>query len=81
MVERVVCGRLHDGLFYLWQAITFVLLHISLGLDNLNKCDNNGMNIELLIDFQFIRNVIRGIIVVVWLCCCCEMLSECFLPL
>jgi hypothetical protein len=67
---------LHDGLSCLRQAIEIVLLHISLGFDNLNTCEKNGMNVELLIDFEFIRNVIRGIIVIIWSYYCYELLTK-----
>jgi hypothetical protein len=59
-------------------GFAIVLLHISLGLDNLNRCEKNGMNVELLTDLEFIRNVIRGIIVIIWSYYWYELLTECF---
>ena len=42
------------------------LLHISLVNDNLDTCKEAYISVEILIDLQFIRNVIRGIIAVVY---------------
>jgi len=40
-----------------------VLFHIGLGTDNLDSCKGKYLSVEILFDFQFIRNVIRGITV------------------
>jgi hypothetical protein len=38
IVERALCGGRHGGFSGLWKAIEVVLLHISLGIDNLDNC-------------------------------------------
>jgi hypothetical protein len=53
------------GLSCLWKAIVMALLHISLEIDNLDSCKENEKCVETLVDFQFIRNVIRWITVIV----------------
>jgi hypothetical protein len=40
-VERALCGGLHGGLCCLWKAVEIVLLHISVGIDNLESCKEN----------------------------------------
>jgi hypothetical protein len=49
-----------------------------LGLDNLNRFEKIGMTVELLIDFGFIRNVIKGIIIIIKLYYCYLLLTECY---
>jgi hypothetical protein len=40
VVECALCGGLHGGLYCLWTDIKNELLHIGLGLDNLNTCSS-----------------------------------------
>jgi hypothetical protein len=47
------------GLYCLWKGIEMELLYIGLGIDNLNRCKENGMSVEILIVCQLILNVIR----------------------
>jgi hypothetical protein len=65
VVERALCGGLQGGLYCLWKDIEIDNFSLFLGLGNLNTCKENEMSIELLIDFQFIRKMIRGIIVII----------------
>jgi hypothetical protein len=50
-----------------------VLLYISLGIDNLDSCKKNEKCDEALVDFQFIRNVIRWITVIIKSQYCCQL--------
>jgi len=62
--ERALCEGHHGGLSLLWKAIEMVFLYISLGIDNLDISMKNSISVEILIDFQFIRNLIRRITVI-----------------
>jgi len=66
VIERALSGWRNRGLSCLWKAIEMELLHISLVNDNLDTCKEAYISVEILIDLQFIRNVIRGIIAVVY---------------
>ena len=48
------------------RPLKLLLFYIRLGFDNLNTCEKNEMSVEFFIDFQFIRNVIRGIIIIIY---------------
>ena len=41
VVERGLRGGFHGGLSCLWKDIEMVLLHISMGIDNLDNCKEN----------------------------------------
>jgi hypothetical protein len=58
-VERALCGGLHGGLYCLWNVIEIELLHIGLGIDCLNTCKENELNVEILSVFQLFIIVTR----------------------
>ena len=62
--ERALCEGHHGGLSLLWKAIEMVFLYISLGIDNLDTSMKNSISFDILIDLQFIRNLIRRITVI-----------------
>ena len=58
MVECALCGGLHGGLYCLWKATEIELFHISFGVDNLNTCKMNELNVGVLTVCQLIMDVI-----------------------
>ena len=62
VVQLALCGGCNGELYCLWQANEIDNVTRFSGIDKLITCKENEMCVEILIDFQFIRNVIRRII-------------------
>jgi hypothetical protein len=74
VVERALCDGLHGGLSCLLRLLQLIISYY-FGPDNLNCCKENEMSVEMLIDFQFIRNAIIGITVNMMSYYCYQLLS------
>jgi hypothetical protein len=47
VVERALCAGRHGGFYCLWKDTEIELLHIGLGIDNLNTSKENEMSRNL----------------------------------
>jgi hypothetical protein len=61
LVERALCGRLHDDCLAYEMLLKLIISH-SVTLDKLNTFKENGTSFEFLSVGKLIINMIRGII-------------------